>query len=422
MKTVATTQFIRPFSTLVWFAIVALYSVLFLAGMSAYWQHLTHFSGFVLTNGFSGGWESTAAFQSALSASGFSAGFYIGWALLRDSLGLVFFLAIGLIIFWQRGREGIGWYTSLILVLFGLVFGSLIGAPDYGEWNKWVDFLIGLPWLGFYIFFYIFPDGRFVPAWTRYTAILVGLLIIYVSLSSLTDQTPGPWIGLFIVLTFGVSLVAQVYRYRSISTPLQRQQTKWPLWSIIIMITSIFMGVVIIPALFPAVRTDDPTRLVYDWGMGIMTSIATLLLPLGLGFAILRYRLWDIDLIIRKTLIYGVLSGLLALVYFGMVILLQSMFDSVSGQQSPIAIVITTLVIAALFAPLRRRVQAVIDRRFFRKKYDAQQVLAQFAVTVRDELSLEALTAELTCVVQETMQPEHVNVWLKPSGRNKVEV
>ncbi|HKZ70074.1 MAG TPA: hypothetical protein VJ020_08335 [Anaerolineales bacterium] len=140
-----------------------------------------------------------------------------------------------------------------------------------------------------------------------------------------------------------------------------------------------------------------------------------LLLPISLAIAILRYRLFDIDLIIRRTLQYSLLSGLLALTYFGLVIVLQSTFATLTGQnQSPLVTVLSTLAIAALSLPLRRRVQDFIDRRFYRKKYDAQRVLAEFAATARDETDIEKLTARLVEVVEETMQPESVTLWLKP--------
>ena len=127
--------------------------------------------------------------------------------------------------------------------------------------------------------------------------------------------------------------------------------------------------------------------------------------------------IWDIDVIIRKTLVYGVLTALLALVYFGGVVLLQRLVGTLTGAaQSPLAVVVSTLAIFILFAPLRGRIQDVIDRRFFRKKYDSQQVLAQFAQTARDETDLDALTTELARVVQETLQPEGVSVWLKESA------
>jgi hypothetical protein len=134
-----------------------------------------------------------------------------------------------------------------------------------------------------------------------------------------------------------------------------------------------------------------------------------------MAIAIQRYRLWDIDLIIRRTLQYAVLTGLLVLIYMSSVVLLQGLVENLTGQQSPIVIVISTLAIAALFNPVRIRVQEFIDRRFFRTRYDAEQTLAQFAATARDEVDMEILTSALLRVVEDAMQPEHVELRFKNS-------
>jgi K+-sensing histidine kinase KdpD len=188
----------------------------------------------------------------------------------------------------------------------------------------------------------------------------------------------------------------------------EREQIKWLLFA-----AGLF-ALVYIP----------PLVLITSQGGSQLDIISNLLLPLGLlGFpiaitiAILRYQLWDINVIIRKTAVYALLTALLALVYFGVIVVLQSVFEAVSGQQSPITIVVSTLVIAALFGTLRRRVQDFIDRRFFRRKYDAEKTLAAFGQFVRDETDMEALTAELQRVVNETMQPERATIWLKEAKR-----
>jgi hypothetical protein len=148
-----------------------------------------------------------------------------------------------------------------------------------------------------------------------------------------------------------------------------------------------------------------------------MLSIAAI--PVAIAIAVVRYRLWDVDVVIRRTTQYAIVTALLALIYFGTVIALQRVLDEVFGlSSSNAAIVLSTLLIAALFTPVRRRVQDLIDHRFYRRKYDAEKVLTRFAATVRDETDLDELTAELVRVIRETMQPEHVSVWLMPVSKS----
>jgi len=206
-------------------------------------------------------------------------------------------------------------------------------------------------------------------------------------------------------LLSALSLIHSAFTFRD---TVSRAQLRWVFGGFLFAVLS-FLPVYL--AVFGLITIDG----LFADLVSLLPALAFPLFTASLMIAVLRYRLWDIDVIIRKTLLYGLVTGLLALVYFGLVTLLQSLFSSVTNQQSTIAIVLSTLAIAALFNPLRRRVQDFIDRRFYRKKYDAEKTLAAFAKTAREATDLEALSAEMLRVVQETMQPERVSLWLKPT-------
>jgi hypothetical protein len=349
-------------------------------------------------------------------------------------IGFGAFAVVGSLLIIRRPENSISW----IMALNGLIVGvfpplelyaayvmTTTGRPNalavFGAWANdiyWIPLLI----LTLIYLPLLFPNGKLLSRRWLPVAVLPGITIIGdVVISALRETLEGqnvnyqianpigiagspsleehPLFGIFSLgLAFGLlgAVASLAMRYRR-SKGIERQQLKWFLYAAAFGPVAVFGELISL------------TTLIQE----LLFGLVLVGLPTAVATAILRYRLYDIDVIIRKTLVYAVLTGMLALVYFGMVVLLQSVFESVSGQQAPIVIVISTLVIAALFAPLRQWVQAVIDRRFFRRKYDAQQVLAHFAQTARDEVSLETLTAELNRVVQETMQPERVELWLK---------
>ncbi len=213
------------------------------------------------------------------------------------------------------------------------------------------------------------------------------------------------------VLALGLVAAASVVVSRRNARGVERQQIKWLLYAGAIWFVGNILRTLIFPLLVEA-----------RWGVWVgylLVGVGGLGGPIAIGIAILRYRLYDIDVLINRTLVYGSLTAMLVALYFGGIVVLQRMFVLLTGQQSTLAVVASTLAIAALFNPLRRRVQGFVDRRFYRRKYDARKTLEAFSTKLKNETDLEALNNDLVGVVRETMQPAHVSLWLRPETAPK---
>lgn len=224
---------------------------------------------------------------------------------------------------------------------------------------------------------------------------------------------------LFDLGLYGSVIVAQVSRYRRHSTPVERQQTKWVVLALVpLMLLNLTSGSVLAwEPVLPGVDAHVAHVLVL-FAFDIILSLAVLLIPLAIAISILRYRLWEIDALVSKLLVYGVLTALLAGVYVGLILGLQGLLRGIIQQTNGIALVVSTLVIAALFHPLRRRLQSLIDRCFYRQKYDAASTLAAFSAVLRTEVDVGHVSEHVVAVVQETMRPTFVSLWLvKPKER-----
>lgn len=337
------------------------------------------------------------------------------------SLILAFFL------FLRKSNDRIALFVSFYLLGYGVIMAGPLEALERFFLHQTGSLsilaqtiLLTAPTLAL---FYLFPNGRFVPRGTRWMILLSLLLIPAVALGSSPDdwrtmsmpttQAIAGALGILIL----IGVYAQVYRYRFVSTPTERQQTKWVILGLLLWIAlMVLQGA---PYIYLQQLSPDAPQPWWGPLSGAIWWLSLAILPVSLTIAVLRHRLFDIDIIIRRTLVYGVLTGLLVLVYFGSVILLQQIFRTITGASSELAIIVSTLAIAALFVPLRNKIQAIIDRRFYRQKYDLYQVLQDFAQTTRDEMDLEKLSTELLRVVNETMQPTDASVWLNDSRVKK---
>jgi hypothetical protein len=352
--------------------------------------------------------------EPTLHGLGLSVGSYVAFTLVLTLASMLLACTMSGLLVWRKSKDWLALLTALMLIMLGTANIIYILELSHSGWHFPAILLNVLTFGIVFLVGSLIPTGRFVPRWTRWLVpvwVVWGLIFTFFpALPSLDLLNNLIWLS-----ELACIIVALIYRYRQMSSPMQRQQLKWIVFggsaTIMIVIVSNLP-----PLIFPALSR---TGSLYDL---FLTTINTLiLLPAIFCFAvaILRYRLWEIDVIINRTLVYGTLTGTLALVYFGLVIGLQALLRGLISQTNDVAIVISTLAIAALFQPLRRRIQASIDRRFYRRKYDAAQALAAFSATLRNEVDLHQLNEHLMAVIQETMQPTHAWLWLRKPKHNE---
>jgi hypothetical protein len=349
-----------------------------------------------------------------LQHAGLSPTYYVAFNLAVILISTLISYVIAAFLVWRRSNDWMALLVSLLLLSFGP--SGITNAVLLSQWfspalaSVVSSISSQSSTVIFVATFYLFPDGHFVPRWTRWIVILgIGTSIFFIIIPSTTQGLISGILYFSLLLSL---VISQVYRFRRVSSPSQRQQTKWVVYGLAV--TILLAVALIVPGL-------GQIGSLYASVANTLANALSMLIPISFGVAILRYRLYDIDVLINRTLVYGTLTILIALVYFGLVIGLGSLVRLFTGQlgQSPVVIVISTLAIAALFQPLRHRIQAIIDRRFYRRKYDAVQIMEAFSATLRNEVDLSQLREHLLNVVQETMQPEHVSLWLRKNENER---
>ncbi len=354
---------------------------------------------------------------------------------LDNTLGTLSYAPVGALIAARRPANPVGWLlclngVALSIGHFGAQYAiyTLLAQPNSlpaGEVLAWTATWILPVIIGIQIFFYLlFPTGRLPSdrwkwlAWLTVAFVVVGVIFSAFSFGANAGLGPIPNpLGIdgfsnvydmvmnflpLLYLAVASSLFVRLRRARGV----ERQQIKWFAYAVTATISGIILAYMI--------PTMIDTPLWFERAAFAFNIAVTPAIPISMGIAILRYRLYEIDTLINRTLVYGSLTAMLVAFYFGGIVLLQRLFVVLTGEKSTLAVVASTLAIAALFNPLRQRIQSFIDRRFYRRKYDARKTLEAFSSKLRDETDLQALSDDLVGVVRETMQPVVVSVWLRP--------
>jgi hypothetical protein len=359
---------------------------------------------------------------------------------LAHTVSAVAFSLVGAVVGSRRPENPIGWLFCAIGSLAAIVLLSseyaayaLLAQPDSlpgGLAMVWIRAWVWVPYVGlFVLLFLVFPDGWPPTRALRWFASLVLFVIAYGTV--MAAFSPGPlWaiggavenpLGMealrgvgtnsavgpleTVLYVLGIVAVASQFARMRRARGVERQQIKWFTYATVVLVSGGVLDFTV----------SEATGVSWLGEIGfVLTMVGVVGLPIAIGIAVLRYRLYNIDRIINRTLVYGSLTAMLLAVYIGGIVVFQRIFLFLTGEESTLAVVASTLLIAALFNPLRRRIQGFIDRRFYRNKYDARKTLEAYSARLRNDTDLDELSDDLVGVVRETMQPEHVSLWLRP--------
>ena len=376
---------------------------------------------------------------------------YAGYIIIIQGITVAIFIFTALIIFWSRPDNRMTTLASISLLTFGATaFPTLDALVSTHSWFQIPVLVIRAIGLGSALLvFYLFPDGQFIPRWTRPLAyIWMAWAAAWAVLPSTLEIDPETWpvivrslspilmrgqlenigvlytdirlysMALVLVIWFGSGVYAQIFRFKHVSTTPQRQQTKW----VVLGLSSAVVGYVLIYLLFgsPSEFSTDTVGILLSLARTTLLCLCYVLVPITLAISILRFQLWDIDFLINQTLVYGGLTALVGVFYVGDVILLQAIFRAFTGKTSDIAIVISTLILAALFQPIRKRMQTFIDRLFFREKVDFRQAFTDFSLEIRTIIDLPELLRVLMERVTRLLHIRHGAVYLYEDGSFKL--
>jgi hypothetical protein len=353
-----------------------------------------------------------------LTGMGLSLGDYAAFTVALTLATVMVCLAVSALITWRRSHDRMALLVALMLVTLGPIIATNSVSANSSPWQVPTECLNFLAVALLVLVFLLFPSGQFVPSFTRWT--LVACLVGQVPITFFRDapfavHTDASQVSSLLLIGEAAIVVGvQLYRYRRVSSLLERQQTKWVVFGLAVP-TAVFVGGSLLTLVFPVLADpNSPSGSPYQLGFTVANTCTPLFIPLSFGFAMLHNRLWEIDVLINRTLVYGTLTVILTAVYAGLVIGLSALLRGLASQDNSVAIILSTLASAALFLPLRNRIQLVIDRRFYRRKYDAAKIVAAWSRTLQQEVDLDQLREQLLAVVQETMQPAFLSLWVFP--------